>query len=92
MDKENTFEYVQGNAMGSGPYKFVSWDKGSKVTMVRNENYWMKGVPAIEKVTIKIVPEASTRLAELFSGGVDVSLNLLNDQVRSFRITLPMRC
>ncbi len=82
--KENTFEHVQGNAMGSGPYKFVSWDKGSRVTMVRNENYWMKGVPAIEKVEIKIVPEASTRLAELFSGGVDVSLNLLNDQVPSF--------
>jgi len=81
---QNTFEYVQGNAMGSGPYKFVSWDKGSKVTMVRNENYWMEGVPAIEKVEIKIVPEASTRLADLFSGGVDVALNLLNDQVPSF--------
>lgn len=83
--KANTFEYVQGNAMGSGPYKFVSWDKGSKVTMVRNENYWMKGVPAIQNVEIKIVPEASTRLADLFSGGVDVSLNLLNDQMPSFK-------
>jgi peptide/nickel transport system substrate-binding protein len=83
--KSNTFEYVQGNAMGSGPYKFVSWAKGSKVTMVKNENYWMKGVPAIDNVVVKIVPEASTRLAELFSGGVDVSLNLLNDQVPSFK-------
>ena len=83
--KANTFEYVQGNAMGSGPYKFVSWDKGSKLTMTRNENYWMKGVPAIKNMVIKIVPETSTRLAELFSGGVDVSLNLLNDQVPSFK-------
>ena len=82
---ENTFEYVQGHAMGSGPYKFVSWAKGSKVTMVKNDNYWMKGVPAIQNVVIKIVPEASTRLAELFSGGVDVSLNLLNDQMPSFK-------
>ena len=83
--KENTFEYVQGNAMGSGPFKFVSWDKGSKLTMTRNENYWMKGVPAIKDMVIKVVPETSTRLAELFSGGVDVSLNLLNDQVPSFK-------
>ncbi len=81
---ERTFEQVQGVAMGSGPYKFVSWDKGSKLTLVRNDDYWMKGVPAIENVVIKIVPESSTRLAELFSGGVDVSLNLLNDQVPSF--------
>ena len=89
MDPKSTvekgFEYVQGNAMGSGPYKFVSWDKGSRVTMVRNENYWMKGVPAIKNVVIKVVPEVSTRLAELFSGGVDLSLNLLNDQVPSFK-------
>jgi peptide/nickel transport system substrate-binding protein len=84
--KENTFEHVQGNPIGSGPYKFVSWAKGSKVTMVRNENYWMKGVPAIKNVVIKIVPEVSTRLAELFSGGVDLSLNLLNDQVPSFKV------
>ena len=83
--KEKGFDYVQGNPMGTGPYKFVSWDKGSKVTMVRNENYWMKGVPAIKNVVIKIVPEVSTRLAELFSGGVDLSLNLLNDQVPSFK-------
>ena len=83
--KENTFVHVQGNPVGSGPYKFVSWAKGSKLTLVRNESYWMKGVPAIKNMVIKIVPEASTRLAELFSGGVDVSLNLLNDQVPSFK-------
>lgn len=83
--KENTFQYVQGNAMGTGPYKFVSWDKGSKITMVRNENYWMKGVPAIKNMVIRVVPETSSRLAGLFAGDLDVSLNLLNDQVPSFK-------
>jgi peptide/nickel transport system substrate-binding protein len=76
---------VQGNAMGTGPYKFVSWDKGSKITMVRNENYWMKGVPAIKNMVIRVVPETSSRLAGLFAGDLDVSLNLLNDQVPSFK-------
>jgi peptide/nickel transport system substrate-binding protein len=76
---EKGFEYVQGHAMGSGPYRFVSWDKGSRITLVRNPDYWMDGVPVI-----KIVPETSTRVAELFSGGVDVALNLLNDQISSF--------
>jgi peptide/nickel transport system substrate-binding protein len=78
-------QYMQEHAMGSGPYKWVSWTKGSRVVLVRNENYWMKGVPAIKNATIKIVPEASTRLAELFSGGTDVSLNLLLDQVPGFK-------
>jgi len=83
--KEHDFQYIQEHAMGSGPYKWVSWTKGSSVVLVRNENYWMKGVPAIKNVTIKVVPEAATRLAELFSGGVDVSLNLLLDQVPGFK-------
>lgn len=82
--KEHDFQYLQEHAMGSGPYKWVSWTKGSNIKLVRNEDYWMKGVPAIENVTIKVVPEAATRLAELFSGGVDVSLNLLQDQVEAF--------
>lgn len=83
--KEHDFQYLQEHAMGSGPFKWVSWTKGSRVELVRNENYWMKGVPAIAKVTIKIVPEAATRLAELFSGGADVALNLLLDQVPGFK-------
>ncbi|MDH3703218.1 MAG: ABC transporter substrate-binding protein [Alphaproteobacteria bacterium] len=83
--KAHDFGYIQEHAMGSGPYKWVSWTKGSRVVLVRNENYWMKGVPAIKNVTMKIVPEASTRLAELFSGGTDVSLNLLLDQVPGFK-------
>jgi len=83
--KAHDFGYIQEHAMGSGPYKWVSWTKGSQVVLVRNENYWMKGVPAIKNATIKIVPEAATRLAELFSGGVDVSLNLLLDQIGGFK-------
>jgi peptide/nickel transport system substrate-binding protein len=83
--KEHDFQYLQEHAMGSGPFKWVSWSKGNKVELVRNENYWMKDVPGVDKVTIKIVPEASTRLAELFSGGVDVALNLLLDQVPGFK-------
>lgn len=83
--KKHDFQHIQEHAMGSGPFKWVSWTKGSRVVLARNENYWMKGVPAIKDVTIKIVPEAATRLAELFSGGVDVSLNLLLDQVPGFK-------
>jgi peptide/nickel transport system substrate-binding protein len=83
--KAHDFQYLQEHAMGSGPFKWVSWSKGNKVELVRNENYWMKDVPGVDKVTIKIVPEAATRLAELFSGGVDVALNLLLDQTPSFK-------
>lgn len=57
--------------MGTGPYRFVKWDRGSQLVLKKNSSYWEKGVPKIENVIIRIIPELSTRLAELLSGGID---------------------
>ena len=65
--------------MGSGPYMFVKWDRGSQIVLKKNPNYWKKGVPKIENVINRIVPELSTRVAELISGGIDFALNLTPD-------------
>ncbi|HKK30738.1 MAG TPA: ABC transporter substrate-binding protein [Alphaproteobacteria bacterium] len=81
---EHDFQYIQEHAMGSGPYQWVEWNKGSNVVLKKNPNYWMEGVPAIENVTIRIVPETATRLAELFAGSVDFAMNLQLDQLPSF--------
>ena len=61
--------------MGSGPYKFVKWDRGSQIVLKKNPDYWQKGIPKIDNVIIRIIPEMSTRLAELISGGVDFGFN-----------------
>ena len=82
--EEKGFEYVQGHAMGSGPYEFVEWVKGNKVVLKANRNYWLPGVPGVQNAVIRIIPENSTRLAALFSGDVDVSLNLIQDQISGF--------
>ena len=85
MDPKSTKEmgdqWVHDHVVGSGPYKFVEWAKGSRLVMTKNENYWKAGSGKIKDITIKIVPEASTRVAELLSGGVDLSINLTADQV-----------
>ena len=81
---EQDFNYIQEHAMGSGPFQWVEWNKGSNIVLKRNPNYWMDGVPAIDNVTIKIIPETATRLAELFAGSVDFAMNLQLDQLPSF--------
>jgi peptide/nickel transport system substrate-binding protein len=78
--KEKGDEYIQTHPMGTGPYKFVSFDPGEKVVLVANENYWKKGIPKIKNLTVRYIPETSTRLAELISGGVDVALRIPPDQ------------
>jgi peptide/nickel transport system substrate-binding protein len=61
--------------MGSGPFKFVEFVKDDHISLVANEDYW-GGAPAIKELTFRNVPEASTRIAELATGGVDVAQNV----------------
>lgn len=60
-------------AMGTGPYKFVEWDRAQqKVILEANENYWRE--PAkIKKVIIWGVDEFSTRKAMLEKGDADIA-------------------
>ncbi len=61
--------------IGSGPYRLESWRSGERVTMVRNPAYW--GAPAaFDRVIVKAVPEASTRVADLLSGGSQIAADI----------------
>jgi peptide/nickel transport system substrate-binding protein len=69
--------------VGTGPYRFVRWNRGQNIILERNEDYW-GGKPEIEKVTYRFVSDPGTRLAGLKAGEFDVITNLLpefKDQV-----------
>ena len=55
--------------VGTGPFKFDSWAKGSSVTLVKSDHYW--GAPAfLEKVEFRIVPDAAAAVPALLSGDI----------------------
>ncbi len=56
--------------IGTGPYKFKQWDTGQKVVLEANQEYF-EGRPGIDKYIMRIIPEQSTQLLELRSGGLD---------------------
>ncbi|HSF23894.1 MAG TPA: ABC transporter substrate-binding protein [Blastocatellia bacterium] len=60
--------------IGSGPYKFVSYQEGAELKLEANSGYW-GGAPNIPRVNIKVVTDNSTRQAELMSGEVDLAYN-----------------
>lgn len=68
------------NPVGTGPYKFVSWDRGQQIVLEANEDYW-GGAPAISRVVIRPIPEDSTRIAALQSGEVDLVRGLIPEQI-----------
>jgi peptide/nickel transport system substrate-binding protein len=57
--------------IGSGPFMFESFVPGEKVTLKANKGYW-KGAPKIDSVTFRPISEASTRVASLMTGEVDI--------------------
>ena len=64
------------NPIGSGPYKLASWTRGSEVVLEK------VGEPArMDKIVWRIIPEASTRSAELIAGNVDIITNVAPDQI-----------
>ena len=75
MDKESTEGRdpgeVETKPIGTGPYKFVEWVKGSYVRFEANEDYW-EGAPPIKNVELRPIVESSTRFAALASGQVDM--------------------
>ena len=86
---KNYFEKVgaegfRKHPIGLGPYKFVSMKPGIELVMEANENYWRK-VPSVKRIVFHSVPEATTRLAMLKRGEVDVAYLLEGQLGESIR-------
>ncbi|WP_138467140.1 ABC transporter substrate-binding protein [Poseidonocella sp. HB161398] len=61
--------------IGTGPYKFVSWEPKGDLVLERNDDYW-RGPAPWEHVTRKEMPNDSSRLAALKSGQVDLATDI----------------
>jgi peptide/nickel transport system substrate-binding protein len=62
--------------VGTGPFKFVEWKKNDRVTVARNENYWMKDasgqqLPYLDGITYRLIIDDSVRILEMKAGTVD---------------------
>ena len=63
-------------SIGTGPFKFVEWQSGDHQKIARFDDYWDKSAgPYLDEVTIKIIPEPSTRVAGLQTGEIDYIIN-----------------
>ncbi len=58
-------------AIGTGPFRFVSWVPNDRVVMAANPNWW-GGKPDWQKITLRFIPNNAARVAALLSGQVDL--------------------
>jgi peptide/nickel transport system substrate-binding protein len=57
--------------VGNGPFRFVSWTANQDVVFEANPDFVM-GRPHLDRVVFRIIPEQTTELTELLTGGVDL--------------------
>jgi peptide/nickel transport system substrate-binding protein len=70
-------DWLSSNIDGTaqGPYMLESWQRGSQWVLAANPNYYGTK-PKLKRIIFKIIPDASSRLALLKSGSVDMAYDL----------------
>jgi len=65
--------------VGTGPFQFVEWAKGSYVTMKRNPEYWRKDeygnqIPFVDELKMNVILDSTVIAANLQTGDMDVGM------------------
>ncbi len=58
--------------IGTGPFMYASWQQNDHFTATKNPNYWRSGLPYLDQITFKPIPDTVQRESTLRSGGVDM--------------------
>ncbi|KAA3509330.1 ABC transporter substrate-binding protein [Agrobacterium vitis] len=58
--------------IGTGPYVFKEWERGSHILLERNPDYWIKDLPLLDAVVTRFIVDVSARGAAFEAGDVDV--------------------
>ncbi|MEO7743393.1 MAG: ABC transporter substrate-binding protein [Usitatibacter sp.] len=59
--------------VGTGPFKFKEWKKGSHIVLERNTDYWKKDRPYLDQVIFRAIPDGAARAIALETGEIDLA-------------------
>ena len=59
--------------VGTGPFKFVEFKRGTSIRLVRNPDYWKKDRPYLDEITFRMVDSRATRLLAFVTGEFDIT-------------------
>jgi peptide/nickel transport system substrate-binding protein len=71
--------------VGTGPFKFVAYTKGTEIRLARNAAYFKKDRPYLDEVVMRIIPDAGTQVLALENGEVDFLWDLPGPDVGRLR-------
>ncbi len=62
--------------VGTGPFRLVQFTRGDRIVVERNPKYWRPGLPYLDKIVFRPLPDEQTRLQSLRAGDIDLMQTL----------------
>ena len=85
------------NPVGNGPFRFVSWQSNQQVVFEANPDFVL-GRPHLDRIVVRVIPEQTTELTELLTGGIDfmravppAEMRRVEESDIAYAITYPAR-
>ena len=74
--KSKDENFASRNAVGTGPYRFVSWQPDQAIKLVQNKDWWGTNKGNVTELIYLPIKSPPTRIAALLSGDVDIVTDL----------------
>jgi peptide/nickel transport system substrate-binding protein len=70
---------IAGEPVGTGPFLLEDWERGERMTLVRNENYWREDEPYLDRIIFRVILDDAIRRASVETGEIDVAQTIRGD-------------
>ncbi len=70
---------------GTGPFAFVEWKRNDHLTLKRFDGYWRSGLPYLDGVTYRAIPDVNAILSALKTGDVDIARRIADKDAASLK-------
>jgi peptide/nickel transport system substrate-binding protein len=82
----STSEELRTKGIGTGPFKVEEFVPGREPSVfVKNDNYWRKGLPKVDRVELRSIADASARISALLTGQIDLSWDVPRVGLRALK-------
>lgn len=77
----NAGDWFRENLVVNGPFDLESWTPQQEVVLKRNPLYYEEGLPYLDRLVLRIVPNQANQLTQLLTGDLDLVIQLSPDDV-----------
>ena len=78
-------EDLGSHPVGTGPFVFDSWERDSRLVVKKNPDYWQEGLPYLDEIVFRPIPDEDTRMSSLETGDLDTMMTLRQSNIVELR-------